>query len=86
LEKVVAFWGYEFFPGEHRYPLSSGGWFSPSTMGVRTDLLYIPEEFNQARSAAAEASKDTRVPCQYIDVPASPYSYLYSLKEEIPGV
>jgi hypothetical protein len=43
LGKLVNRWGYEFYPGEHLYPLSAGGWFSPSDSGVRVDLLYIPD-------------------------------------------
>jgi hypothetical protein len=57
LKKVIDFWGYEFFQGEHNYPMSCGGWFQPSVFGVRTDLLYVPNYPSEELFGASEASK-----------------------------
>lgn len=38
LERIVTFWGYEFFPEEVQYPAFCGGWYNESIYGVSLDL------------------------------------------------
>lgn len=45
-ERLISFWGFEFFSGEENYPASFGGWFNPGIKGVRLDLLYLDDSYN----------------------------------------
>jgi hypothetical protein len=35
--EIIAFWGYEFYPEEWRFPFTLGGWLNPTYLGVRLD-------------------------------------------------
>jgi len=43
LERIVTFWGYEFFPEEIHYPTFCGGWYNESIYGVSLDLQRLEE-------------------------------------------
>jgi hypothetical protein len=43
IQELRAFWGYEFYPDEWRYPASMGGWINPSFLGIRLDVLLLEE-------------------------------------------
>jgi len=59
LEEIISFWGYEFYPNEHRYPATAGGWYSELIGRVSQDLLKISElgltkEVSKAIQACAQ--------------------------------
>jgi hypothetical protein len=62
-EKIVSFWGYEFFPQEYSYPYSFGGWVSNNLLGCSLDLFKIEElPFNSKVLKAYEAVKNVTPP------------------------
>jgi len=71
LKECVDYWGYEFFKGEEAYPLSCGGWFTPSSFGVRTDLLFIPDvpDDRLARAAYACLNHKIKMPTEKVESP-----------------
>lgn len=55
-DRLIAIWGYEFHPDEGSLPLSCGGWSTPRVLGIRADLLYIPNSHQDYLGAMASAS------------------------------
>jgi hypothetical protein len=49
--ELVEFWSYEFFPEEHTYPASFGGWWNPTYLGVRIDFLSEDLDFYNPQKA-----------------------------------
>lgn len=62
MEEILAFWGYEFFPDEYRYPFSFGGWRSEKFLGYCADVKFLDD-----------LDYDSRVYAAYKATQAQPY-------------
>jgi hypothetical protein len=66
LEKIVSFWGYEFFPEEIHYPAFCGGWFNESLYGVSLDLVRLNDlPFDSRVVRAYNACKNSTLKPRY---------------------
>jgi hypothetical protein len=86
LVDIRNFWGYEFYPGEWKYPATFGGWISPEFKGIRLDMYVVsryPLDYSivQAFNACAEPiKKSKRGGRPYL----SPFEKIYGSNFEFP--